>query len=287
MILLRREAVPSVLRRYRTTTVQELRTIFLLTVGIDVFRNRGEAILDFHDLGADWFFNSSILLDGYCTLGVLPAMAEDLDPGAPALTGDYASCPREIPASEELVFSRFVQRHQALAGGKVRPAFAHASAILRREDRQCWHAYPHQLLSKGAARLDGDWRICRARALGPFAYETSTDRARITMEVFGPAEFLFLVPAGYVDVIVNADRARFEVPDDHRGVIVTCPVGSPSDRCSYALRRVELVWNKPGDPQLADVRWKWYGLFCQEMQPWFCEDIPIDADFLRTYLPLA
>jgi len=104
MILFRKEAVSTVLRRYRTTTAHEVRRLVLFTVGVDPARTWGGPPA-FQNMCADWFFDVSLLLDGYCTLGLLPAMAEDLDQKSVEGCRGYASCPSEIPPSEELRFS--------------------------------------------------------------------------------------------------------------------------------------------------------------------------------------
>jgi len=166
-----------------------------------------------------------------------------------------------------------------------RPPFAHAAAILRREDEQCWHVYPHQVVSLGVARLEGDWHICWEQLVGPFVYETTTDGARVTMELFGPGKFLVSLGAGEIDVIVDGSALRYKAAAGSEMQVLRCPVGSTSDSASYILRHVDLVWHKPADASGANARLRWSGLWCQEIQPWFREEIPIDADFLRAYLP--
>ena len=245
MILLRKEAAASVLRRYRTTTAQEIRKVFLLAGGVDVLPNLRYEIGAWPQiLCADWFFDSSLLLDGYCTLGVLPALAEDLDPRVPAMVGPYASGGNQIVESEDALFAAFVKTHGALARAAQQPVFAQVGAIMRREDLRSWHAFPHQMIAGGIARLHGPWHIRWVQPFGPFAFETEANGARISIDVFGPAAFLFMIPAGNMEIcdLTHAAAFRWEVPDEQKHGIMTCRVGTPSDSSSYVSRRIEMAW---------------------------------------------
>jgi hypothetical protein len=283
MILLRNEAVSSVLGRYRTTTAQEIRNVFLSVGGADPARAWGSAP-SWQNMSADCFFDSSMLLDGYCTLGLTPAMADDLDPVTVERCGGYVSSTDAIPPAEDAVFSRFVETHRSVVASRLRPACAHIAAMMRLENERCWHVFPHQAVSLGVARLEGDWQIQWQQFSGPFALETHSDGARVAMELSGPVKFLFTVGAGNIEVVVNQAGVYHEIPPEARSQILHCAVDDSADPACYSPRRIELIWHKNDNAAAADARWRWLGVWCQEIQPWFCREIPIDFEFLGRYL---
>jgi len=289
MILLTRDAARCLLNRYRTTTFEEVRDRFLFTSHRDIlplsdFRDQYAEPLKVHTT-ADWFYDAALLLDGYCSLGLVPSMGADLDPRIPHIHGPFIqAAPARFSPEEEAAFEAFLTTHRRQAVVEQRPLTSFSGTFLRRDN--AWVVFPHQCLALKAAETAGSWRIRWHQGWGPFLYETAEPNARVTITVFGPCSLLVFTDNRSGLIEVNLDgRAQLIDLFSAKSEIVGVSIGDPPSAAKKDFHRVQITFRGASNPAASEPCLSWYGLNCQEIQPWFSPETSFDIGTLRPYLP--
>jgi len=288
-ILLTRDAARCLLNRYRTTVFDEVRNLFLFTSHRDIL-----PMADFRDhyaeplkvqTSADWFYDAALLLDGYCSLGLVPSMGADLDPRIPHIHGPFVKePPAEITPEEEAAYEAFLATHQRDALPEQRPLISYTGTHLRRDNT--WIVFPHQCLALKSAETSGNWRIRWDQGFGPFVFETAEPGARMTITVFGNCSILVLTDNRSGLIEVNQDGKTHLVDLFSANTSIVCVgIGDPPTAVKKDFHRVEITFRGASNPVAGQPRLSWYGLYCQEIQPWFSPETSFDVETLRPYLP--
>ena len=118
-------------------------------------------------------------------LGLVPSVAVDMDPQVSRSYGGHVKArPAQLSADEEAAYAAFLAAHRRQAS-LVHRLLTSFTGIFFRLDNS-WMVFPHRVLSLGAARTEGPWRLRWNQSFGPFVYETAAPVATLRLVAFGP-----------------------------------------------------------------------------------------------------
>ncbi len=270
MIIMRQEAVRSVLARYRTIGGREIQTACLAATGINPFTTPPETTEHWR-AAADWNFDIALMMEGMACLAHSPSLARHLDTDFadnPLMQLQTTVDPGEV---DEAAFARYrahITRFAPFsAGGSL--------AALPQFDlqTQCWAAFPHEIAAADASFIKGRWELKWSQCLGPFAYVAKETACEITLPVFAEKCSIicgFGPECGAADIAMGDRHGHLDcrAPEPTLTIVGLDGITTPDGELRLVVRR-------PG--------FAFYGLMTSRVQAW--QRARYDFDY-RTIAPL-
>lgn len=242
MMMLTREAALAILRRYRTSSPDEIRGIVHARTGLDISK-RAMAVTG---PSADWFFDVGLMLDGFSSLAPIPSMASNIDADLAqwgcSLVTDSNTVP-ERPGAFDLL--------RQMQGINFEPA----------PSQMAYHpglgriVFPHQILTALPGFVGKGWKIVWRQGFGPFALESKGSEASMTLPAWGaPMAFIFEghPQGGEVVLSVGNDRTSISLLREKPETILIHFPGPAADGATLQLtaQSAGVVWCgvQLGDP---------------------------------------
>lgn len=206
MIILTRQAAVIALDHVRTGMTSENRRVFCKLSGLDIgkwwaFREQEHAVC------ADWGLEKFLAIHGLASLALVPSPVEMIGQDPPLHQQGLRIADEPVRMlKNDKAFEDFVWRTRQVREGLDLGVSRH---IYQATDGN-WHYFPHQLFRSSLKPRLG-WRTHWSFGMGPFALRSEYSEASMTLQVSGPAAFLFSGgPAG--------GKVMLEEPENKRRV---------------------------------------------------------------------
>jgi hypothetical protein len=255
MIMLKHDAVCSVLSRYRTTTGPEIQSIFLALTGVDPLSTAlGET--EYWGAATDWNFDISLLLDGYVSLATAPSLARNLDTRFDDNEIVQLLDHFDLSEVDDTAFTRF--RERLLYRAHTNET-ASLSALPHFDLRtNCWNAFAHEVAAANRDFVRGNWKLKWSQCFGPFVFVAQEAGCQIEVPIFSEQSMLlcgFGPNCGSAEVEMGNTTAFIDCkrPEATNSAVGLEPMTEPGSMLRITVR---------------ESGFQFYGLMTSRVQSW-------------------
>ena len=197
MIVLTREAAQAVLATYRSTSGKELFRVSGKMTDGDISQICEQGLMEGYNYSADWFFDCGLMQMGFASVGTLPALAHNIDPGHDALTG-LRPVPEAAPAAGLDPGLFHIYKRNLFYAART----ADAVGYYFEPKLERFIVFPHQLTTAGYV---GEWQFNWVQGFGPFELHPANPGDTLRWElVNGNCDVVFRTTAENKHVRITA-----------------------------------------------------------------------------------